>query len=176
VSDRELPQPAALARGRRLVGLIKLLLVKGNFDRWAELYPERSADPLRNIVDTMLFDGLQDGQRSARWGSMSRINVDFYGPHRIQFFYLRVGRELARVEFPAWVAEAGQLDLLHAAVYDQCRRGMGYPNVLARAHEQAVIHSGERRQLTAMIERLFAQLDVPTLRSAKAASKLRPGA
>ncbi len=163
-------------RSREVVGLIKLLLVKGDFDRWNAEYPDRSADPLRNLVDTMLFEELADGQRSARWGSMSRINVDFYGPHRVQFFYLRVGRELARVEFPAWVADAQQLDLLHAVVYDQCRRGMGYPNVLARAHEQAVIHGSERRQLDAMLERLFVQMDIPALRSAKATSKLRPGA
>jgi hypothetical protein len=106
---------------------------------------------------------------------MSRISVDFYGPHRIQFFYLRVGRELARVEFPAWVADDGHLDLVHTLVYDQCKRGQGYPNVLARAHEQAVIHSDERRQLDMLIERLLLQADVPALRSTKAAAKLRPG-
>ncbi len=163
-------------RSREVVGLVKLLLVQGDFTRWQAQYPERAADPLRNLVDTLLFEELADGQRSARFGSMSRINVDFYGPHRVQFFYLRVGRELARVEFPAWVADAEQLDLLHGVVYDQCRRGMGYPNVLARAHEQAVIHGSERRQLNAVIERLFVQMDVPALRSAKATSKLRPGA
>jgi hypothetical protein len=163
-------------RSREIVGLAKLFLVKGDFARWDAAYPERGDDPLRGIVDTLLFDDLADGQRSARFGSMSRINVDFYGPHRIQFFYLRVGRELARVEFPGWIVEAGHVDLLHALVYDQCQRGLGYPNVLARAHEQAVIHSDERRQLNALIERLFIQADVPSLRSAKASSKLRPGA
>lgn len=177
---RVLPCPVASylsrPRSREVVGLVKLLLVKGDFARWPMDYPERAADPLRGIVDTMLWDGLADGQRSCRWGSMSRVNVDFYGPHRIEFFYLRVGSEIARVEFPTWVAEAGQLDLLHAAVYDQCRRGMGYPNVLARAHEQAVIHGSERRQLHALIERLLIQQDVPSFRSAKSTSKLRPGA
>lgn len=163
-------------RSREVLGLARLMLVKGNFGRWRELFPERSADPTRGLTDLLLFEGLAEGQRSARWGSMSTINVDFYGPHRIQFFYLRVGRELARVEFPAWVAEEGSLDLVHALVYDQCRKGLGYPNVLARAHEQAVIHGDERRQLGALIERLFAQSDLPALRSAKSSSKLRPGA
>ena len=163
-------------RSREVIGLVKLLQVKGAFDRWRSEFPERHSDPYRGIVDHMLFAQLTEGQRSARWGSMSRINVEFYGPHRIQFFYLRVGRELARVEFPAWVADAGYLDLVHALVYDQCRRGLGYPNILARAHEQAVIHGDERRQITALIERLLIQSQVPTERSAKAASKLRPGA
>lgn len=163
-------------RSREVLGLAKLVLTQGNFERWRALYPERSADPMRGLIDTMLFEHLTDGQRSARWGSMSRISVEYYGPHRIQFFYLRVGRELARVEFPAWVAQTGAIDLLHAIVYDQCRRGLGYPNVLARAHEQAVIHGDERRQINAMIERLFVQHDLPTTRSAKASSKLKPGA
>lgn len=163
-------------RSREALGLARLLLVKGAWAEWRERYPERRDDPLRGMVDTLLFEHLRDGQRSARWGSMSRINVDFYGPHRIEFFYLRVGRELARVEFPAWVADRGYLDLLHAAVYDQCDRGQGYPNVLARAHENAVIHGDERRQITALIERLLAETRVPARRSAKATSKLQPGA
>lgn len=177
---RVLPCPVASylsrPRSREVVGLVKLLLVKGDFARWSADYPERATDPLRSIVDTMLWADLADGQRSCRWGSMSRVNVDFYGPHRIEFFYLRVGQEIARVEFPTWVAETGQLNLLHAAVYDQCRRGLGYPNVLARAHEQAVIHGSERRQLNALIERLLIQQDLPVLRSAKSSSKLRPSA
>lgn len=160
-------------RAREIIGLIKLLLVKGDFGRWRFEFPEQSPDPARGLLDTMLFDTLTDGQRTARWGSMSKINVDFYGPHRIQFFYLRVGRELARVEFPAWVVDMGALDLLHALVYDQCRKGLGYPNIIARAHEQAVVHGDERRQLTTMIERLLAQAHVTAERSAKATSKLR---
>jgi hypothetical protein len=163
------------SRSREVLGLIKLAQVKGNFSRWRCEYPERHNDPYRGIEDRMLFAQLNEGQRSARWGSMSRINVEFYQEHRIQFFYLRVGRELARVEFPAWVADKGHLDLLHSVVYDQCRRGQGYPNILARAHEQAVIHGDERRQLTALIERLLAQSQVAAERSAKASSKLRPG-
>lgn len=163
-------------RSREVIGLVKLVQAKGDFSRWRSEYPERRDDPYRGLVDSMVFAQLGEGQRSARWGSMSRINVEFYGPHRIQFFYLRVGRELARVEFPAWVAEEGHLDLLHSVVYDQCRRGLGYPNVLARAHEQAVIHGDERRQITALIERLLIQAQVTPERSAKATSKLRPGA
>jgi hypothetical protein len=44
-----------------------------------------------------------------------------------------------------------------------------------RAHEKAVIHDGDRRQLESLIERLFARADVPAMRSAKVISKLQPG-
>ena len=67
------------------------------------------------------------------------------------------------------------LDLLHAIVYDQCTRGMGYPVAVQRAHEQAVIHEGDRRQLEALIERQFARAELPAVRSAKSVSKLHPG-
>ncbi len=177
---RSLPCPVASylsrPRSREVIGLARLLLVRGNYQDWRARYPTRRDDPTRGLVDTLLFEHLQDGQRSARWASTSRINVEYYGEHRIQFFYLRVGREIARVEFPAWVAAPDQLELLHALVYDQCRRGPGYPNVLARAHEQAVIHSAERRHLAALIERQLIRADLPVARSAKAGSKLRPSA
>lgn len=177
---RALPCPLAsyLSRPRspEVTGLIQFLHVQGDWERWKTDYPRRSASPFRGVADHLLFDALlEPGQRSARFQSMSKINVEHYPPpHTIEFFYLKVGREVARVEFPSWVAES-DLDLLHAVVYDQCRRGMGYPVALQRAHEQAVIHDGDRRQMQALIERLFAASAVPTWRSAKSVSKLRPG-
>ena len=177
---RALPCPIASywsrPRAAEVAGLAQFLLVQGDLDKWKELYPRHSDSPYRGVRDYLLFgDMLRDGQRSARFQSMSRINVTSYPhPHTIQFFYLKVAREIARVEFPAWVADES-LDLLHAVVYDQCSRGMGYPVAVQRAHEQAVIHDGDRRQLESLIERLFARADVPALRSAKAISKLQPG-
>ena len=173
------PLASYLSRPRspEVTGLVQFLHVRGDAERWKVDYPRRSDSPYRGVSDHLLFgDLLRDGQRSARFQSMSRINVESYPPpHTIQFFYLKVGREVARVEFPAWVGDEW-LDLLHAVVYDQCRRGLGYPAVLQRAHEQAVIHEADRRQLQALVERLFARQDIVPLRSAKAVSKLSPGA
>lgn len=177
---RTMPCPLAsyLSRPRspEVTGLIKFLKVQGDVERWKSLYPRRSDNPFRGVTDHLLFSAmLADGQRGARFQSMSKINVDEYPqPHTIQFFYLKVGREIARVEFPAWVADA-DLDLVHALIYDQCRRGMGYPVALQRAHEQAVIHEGDRRQLEALIERSLVAHNVAPGRSAKAVTKLRPG-
>jgi hypothetical protein len=176
---RALPCPLASYQSRprtpEVSGLVRFLHVRGDWDRWKRDYGRRADDPYRGVLDYRIFhDLLGDGERSARFQSMSRINVDEYpDEHRIQFFYLKVGREIARVEFPAWVAD-GDLDLVHALIYDQCRRGAGYPVALQRAHEQAVIHDGDRRQVEALIERIFAAEAVPTQRSAKSVSKLRP--
>ncbi|WP_026369536.1 DNA double-strand break repair nuclease NurA [Kallotenue papyrolyticum] len=160
-------------RAREVVGLVRLLLARSD-ERDGQR--GRRDDPLRGLTDALLFEHLDEGQRSARWVSTSRINSQLYGPHRIQFFYLRVGRELARIEYPAWVAELGAIDTVHALVYDQCQRGRGYPNLLARAHEQAVIHSAERRRFETLIEQHLARAELPARRSAKASAKLYPGA
>src|SRR5262249_23421125 len=46
------------------------------------------------------------------------------------FCYLRTPYEIARLEFPLWVAEAGLLDRAQAIVLSQCKLGEGYPRVL----------------------------------------------
>jgi hypothetical protein len=82
--------------------------------------------------------------------------------HEIWFFYLNTGADLARVEVPEWVAcNARQLDLVHAVVYDQCRFNNGYPYVLTRADEQAIILSEEREVLEGMIVQAMARHGLP---------------
>jgi hypothetical protein len=127
-----------------------------------------------SIPDRHLFAHiakLAPGERSDVYASSSSI-LDAYGEHAIRFFYLQTGAEIARVEIPAWVADHRPgLDLVHAVVYDQCRRGRGYPSVLQEAHEQAVIHADERRVVEQLVEEALARLGVVMLRSAKDASK-----
>ena len=115
-------------RASEVIGLVQFLQVQGNFDRWKQLYGHGSGSPYRGVLDYLLFGQmLRDGQRSACFQSMSRINVTSYPhPHTIRFFYLKIGREIARIEFPAWVADAA-LDLLHAVVYDQAHAWHGLP-------------------------------------------------
>lgn len=125
------------------------------------------------LVDAEIIAGqLQEGQRGPLFTSMSRINVEAYGEHLIHFFHLRVGREIARVELPRWVAvEPAQVDLVHSLVYDQVARGDGYPVALARAHEQAVVRSADRRAFQRMLEGSMLRAGVESAASAKKDSK-----
>jgi len=92
------------------------------------------------------------------------------------FFYLNTGMEIARVELPQWIWEdAAALERLHAALWDQCEAGRGYPMALAEAHEAAVVRGADRSAFYAIIERVLDdngeyQADA----SAKALSKRRP--
>jgi hypothetical protein len=107
-------------------------------------------DPLRDIALWSAF--LEPGQRSPLWRSSARI-LDLYGPHRIYFCYVHVGTEIARVEFPAWVAEdAALLDTALSLVLAQVQKGYGYPVALAEAHNQAVVRGGDRSRFFALLE------------------------
>jgi hypothetical protein len=128
---------------------------------------------LHRLTDAdVLVDTLRVGQRGPLFCSLSRINVEHYGPHLVHFFYLHVGHEIARVEMPAWVAKnSATIDLIHALIYDQATRGQGYPVGLARAHEQAVIRPADRRALLRLIERSLLRSELPVSSSQKAVSK-----
>jgi hypothetical protein len=132
---------------------------------------------LGTVRDRHLFlddELLADGKRSQVFESSSAI-LESYRAHRIHFFYVNVGGEIARVEAPAWVAHnADMLNLLHAVVMDQCRRSGGYPPyppALMEAHEQAVITAAERRLVQEIVERAMAEQGLTYVRSAKDRSK-----
>jgi NurA domain len=119
----------------------------------------RKQHPLRGVTDRWLYGFLPGGHRSAVFGLQSSSRVHYTGDLALHFFYLNVGEEkhpwLVRVEFPWWVAEdSGKLNLLHAALLQQCRM-MGarpYPYILHRAHEIAVVTFEEKKQVEQMLE------------------------
>jgi hypothetical protein len=118
----------------------------------------RDLGPFRHITDGMLFTFLKPGERSALFENASPANQDHYKPagHTVYFFYLNAGRAgkeaLLRVEVPEWVAQdKAKLDLVHAALVEQCRVTDGFPYVLMRAHELAVVTLGERREFEQMV-------------------------
>ncbi|GAI97134.1 unnamed protein product, partial [marine sediment metagenome] len=115
---------------------------------------------------------LAEGERSALFISPSKIVEKRYGLHRIYFFYLRVDDEVARVEIPQWVATDKELlNLVHALVLDQCRRGLGYPVALSEAHEQAVVTAADREQFWQLVDSSLVEENMPSLTSAKSQSK-----
>lgn len=127
----------------------------------AYLYKEQKIDkmglmhPFSGMSDAQIFGQfLEPGERSAVFGVQSR-NLDQYQTETaIHFFYLNVGPHIARVEFPAWVAEDAQmLNDLHAILIQQCRilGSRPYPYMLHRAHEIAVVKYEEKHQLNTMI-------------------------
>jgi hypothetical protein len=96
---------------------------------------------------------LKPGQRSCLWKSTTRI-LNLYGESQtIYFCYVHVGSEIARVEFPAWVAENSTLlDQALSLMLAQIQKGYGYPVALAEAHNQAVVRGDDRARFFAFLE------------------------
>ncbi|MBI4784625.1 MAG: DNA double-strand break repair nuclease NurA [Oscillatoriophycideae cyanobacterium NC_groundwater_1537_Pr4_S-0.65um_50_18] len=106
--------------------------------------------PLR---DTALWGlVLEPGQRGAIWRSSAKI-LEAYGEHAVHFCYVHMGSEIARIEFPAWVANDRELlDRALSLTLTQVQKGYGYPVALAEAHNQAVVRGGDRARFFALLE------------------------
>ncbi len=122
-----------------------------------------------DLIDADLFGPmLCEGQRGPIFRSRSRISIEGYEHHQIHFFFIRIGREIVRIEIPGWVAaNTTWVNDVHALVYDQAARGQGYPVALQRAHEQAVIRSVERRAFEQMVSSALWRAETPGTLSAK---------
>ena len=140
--------------------------------RWRS---EPPCSEIKGVTDRLLFSELLDkDERSVVFRSSSRI-LGEYGPHRVCFFYVNVGTEIARVEIPQWVAEEdGLLDLVHACVCDQAEKGQGYPVTLSEAHEKAVVRSADREMFYRFLRDTFVQHEISARLSSKRFRKRGP--
>ena len=134
---------------------------------------ERDCDGVAGVRDRDIFiEILEEGERSALFISPSKVVKEHYGDHRVHFFYLNTGDEIARIEIPQWAAESDTLlDLTHSLVLDQCRRGHGYPVALSEAHEQAVVTGADRENFWALVESEMIEGRMHGMGSAKSLSK-----
>lgn len=140
----------------RSTGVISLL----HLASLEEITRERLAqNDMQGLTDARLFaELLRPGERSALFIRQSPTNA-FYASkgHEIWYAYLNVSRDparplIARLEMPSWIGQdPARRDLLHAVVWQQCQVVGGYPYVLARAHELALISTDERRDLEDMV-------------------------
>lgn len=134
-------------------------------------------NPYRGLTDLMVFERhLQPGERSALFINNSPVNQRDFQRHLIHFFYVNVGRaevpEIARVEVPQWVAaDPMALDLAHAAIVEQCRAPEGFPYVLVRAHELAVVTHKEKDAFDQMVQTSLIQHGLFARISQKAQTK-----
>lgn len=124
------------------------------------------------VSDRRLWESrLAPGERSPLFASRAGI-LARYGPHRVLFFYLHVGAEVARIEVPAWVAEDAELlARVHALCYDQAQKGMGYPIALQEAHNQAVVTREDRARFFSLLGARMQQLGVRVSQSHKQLKK-----
>lgn len=130
------------------------------------------------LADRVFFkDVLQPGQRTGVFESVSRVVELYPEDQKICYFYIHMpagydASEIARVEFPKWVAnEPALLDLIQATLLSECKKGNGYPVILSEAHEHAIIRGPERTQFYMMIEQEMQKERLDIEQSSKKRSK-----
>ena len=137
---------------------------------------------LQGLEDRDLFSFLPAGARSAIFQPIYRGKTSWRLPAevrsedpRLAFFYVHTGTQLARVELPLWIRDAGLLGAVHGIVVDQCRplrtETAGYPVALTIAHNEAVLTTGDRQAIQWMVEEALARRQVFVVPSAKAQMK-----
>ncbi len=118
--------------------------------------PHADCSGLWTLDDGGLFwDLLDEGTRSPVFTTQTAFGVQaskrgFW--EDLGFFYLRTPFEVARVEFPLWMLEAGLLDRVQAILLHQCALGDGYPRALTLAHNFAVLHNEDRASYYYLLE------------------------
>jgi len=124
---------------------------------------------LRGLTDAQLLGpGLGQWARSPLFRVRSNVHDPYYGAHRVYFCLLQTGGEIARIELPEWVVQTpGQLALVHAVLVDQCAKGLGYPAVLARADDRAVVSPTDRQVLDTLVRQELARRGFRVRPSAK---------
>lgn len=129
---------------------------------------------VEGVLDRFIFeDSLKVGERSILFESRSKILKE-YAEHKIHFFYLNVGSEIARIELPQYVAEDQELlSQVHSLVFDQAQKGKGYPVSLMEAHEQAVVKTRDKELFFQMIEKELVKSGRVIKKSEKSGSKRR---
>jgi hypothetical protein len=134
--------------------------------------PGLPCEVIAGVLDRRLVEGLLgEAERTPCFGSRSKV-LARYGDHAVEFFYLHVGPEVARLEVPRWVArDPERLGLVHAVVADQARKGQGYPVALAEAHQRAVVRGAERALFFDLVEEALARRGVRRWRSPKVRHK-----
>ncbi|MHB1318691.1 MAG: DNA double-strand break repair nuclease NurA [Anaerolineae bacterium] len=144
-----------------------------------EELPQRIEEtPLGRLTDEqLLLQVLAPGERSAWFTRRTPTNQHHAAAgQEIWFCYMDLGstgdRTIARIEVPAWAADHVEaMAALHAALRHQTAALDGYPYVLARAHEEAVVTTQDKAALEQAIQRQLLGLGIVALPSNKARQK-----
>jgi hypothetical protein len=95
--------------------------------------------------------------------------------HRRCFAYVNAGKEIARLEFPRWLAE--DTTLLNEAVrvvLAQTVKGAGYPVCIAEAHNMAVVRAADRSKFFELLAKHLIEAGVQRVKvSPKESGKRR---
>ncbi|HNT75714.1 MAG TPA: DNA double-strand break repair nuclease NurA [Anaerolineae bacterium] len=143
-----------------------------------ELVERIGENPFQQLRDYRLMERrLPPGARTAWFTRPTTINRRHSeAGQEIWFCYLNVGEAghpvIARVEAPAWaIPNESAMLTLHTALLHQARVLNGYPYVLARAHEEALVTTLDKKALEDVLQRQLMEKGLVPQMSEKARQK-----
>jgi len=145
----------------------------------ATMLDSLSGERLGMVADGAFLRPLmpQWGSRTPAW--LCARNAPLKAPggnyySQVGFVYLKTtaANPPARLEFPRWLVDEGQLDRVIDIVRAECVIGNGYPYAVETADAVAVITMQDRERFFAAFQRFAAREGLPLRFSRKAGSKL----
>ncbi len=106
------------------------------------------------LADRLLLEGILP-YRSRTASLLADTNSVRWlpAPQQTCFIYLNVGSEIARLEFPHWLADNPDLlDWACQRVLEQVEKGFGYPVCLTESHLQAVVKAADRNRFFNLLD------------------------
>jgi hypothetical protein len=145
--------------------LTRMLQILGELPDSQTIHDAQLLNPFMNWGDrTPLF-------RCQRAGILSHYQEQ---RQRIGFTYLKTNDNFpARLEFPLWVYESGNLDRVIDWVRGEVIIGSGYPYSLETADQTAVLQSSDRQTFYRIFQDWAEQTDLQLRLSRKMVSKVR---
>lgn len=115
---------------------------------------------------------LEPGQRTIVFKNHAKVSELYPDVIHPYFFYIHVGDEIGRVELPAYLAlDDEAVNRIATIIFDQCKKGMGYPVALAEAHEQAVVKGADREFFYQLLSKMSIERKQRLLSSYKLMKK-----
>jgi hypothetical protein len=168
--EQQIPLAAyiSLPQSKELISLLRYALI---VKHGQSMQTARAAFPL--LSDQHLMQQvLKPFERTQLFEHKSEITLHYRQHLKPYFFYFHTGTEIARIEVPAWLAQDNSLFKTVASIIaDQCDKGLGYPVVIAEAHEQAVVKADDRAYFYQLIQASLSQKDPDYTISRKSYSK-----
>lgn len=166
----------SMPRSKEFANLIRVQKCQSKPEAFVSCMGKTDGCPCKEVeglIDTnLLRHFLKPFHRTTIFFNRSKITE--YYPKYLKpcFLYLDVGKEIARIEIPAWIAREPELvETICKICIDQAQKGFGYPVALAEAHEQAVVKGVDRDFFYHLIRKIGIAKNMPIFSSQKSIKK-----
>jgi hypothetical protein len=130
----------SLPKSKELVNLIRLALCNYNTNGCS------AYTKVDHVVDAHIASFFLPPKTCSTIFAHCSAVTEWYEPVlKPHFLYVNGDDEIGRIELPAWLAtDAQAVQTISEIIFDQMKKGFGYPVSLAEAHEQAVVKGPDR--------------------------------